>query len=53
MSEEFSTFSEDAARSFNAMPDKYYLNDWENLGDPAEIAIKKFENHWSVVQAIK
>ena len=35
------------------MPDKYYLNDWENLGDPAETAIKKYENHWSVVQAIK
>ena len=53
MSEEFSTFFEDAVRSLNAMPDKYYLNDWENLGDPAEIAIKKFGNHWSVVQAIK
>ena len=52
MSEEFSTFFEDAIRLLNVKPDEYYLSDTENVSDPAEIAIRKFENHPSV-QAIK
>ena len=51
-SEEFSTFFEDAVRSLNVKPDEYYLSDTENLSDPVEIAIRKFENHLSV-QAIE
>ena len=51
MSEEFSTFFEDAVRSLNVKPDEYYLSDTENLSDPGEIAIRKFENHPNV-QAI-
>ena len=50
--EEFSTFFEDAVRSLNVEPDEYYLSDTENLSNPVEIAIRKFENHPSV-QAIK
>ena len=52
MSEEFSTFFEDAVRSLIVKSDEYYLNDSENLSDLAEIAVRKFENH-SSVQAIK
>ena len=52
MSEEFSTFFEDAVRSPNVEPDEYFLSDTENLSNPADIAIRKFENHPSV-QAIK
>ena len=52
MSEEFSTFFEDAVRSLNVEPNEYYLSDTENLSNPVEIAIRKFENHPSV-QAIK
>ena len=52
MSEEFSTFFEDAVRSLNVKPDEFYLSDTENLSDPVEIAIRKFENHPSV-QAIE
>ena len=52
MSEEFSTFFEDAVRSLNVEPDEYYLSDTENLSNPVEIAIRKFENHPNV-QAIK
>ena len=52
MSEEFSTFFEDAVRLLNVKPDEYYLSDTENVSDPAEIAIRKFENHPSV-QGIK
>ena len=52
LSEEFSTFFEDAVRSLNVKPDEYYLNDTENLSDPVEIAIRAIENHPSV-QAIK
>ena len=48
----FRTFSEDTVRSLIVKPDKYYLSDTENLSDPSEIAIRKFENHPSV-QAIK
>ena len=48
MSEEFSTFFEDPVRSLNVKPDEYYLSDTENLSDPVEIAIRKFENHPSV-----
>ena len=50
--EEFSTFFEDAVRSLNVEPDEYYLSDTENLSNPVDIAIRKFENHPSV-QAIK
>ena len=52
LSEEFSTFFEDAVRSLNVEPDEYYLSDTWNLNNPVEIAIRKFENHPSV-QAIK
>ena len=52
LSEEFSTFFGDAVRSLNVEPDEYYLSDMENLSNPVEIAITKFENHPSV-QAIK
>ena len=52
MSEEFSAFCEDAVRSLSVKPDEFYLSDTETLGDPVEIAIRKFENHPSV-QAIK
>ena len=44
-SEEFSTFFEDAVRSLNLNPDEFYLSDTENLRDPLEIAIRKFENY--------
>ena len=52
MSAGFSTFFEDAVRSLTVEPDKYYLSDIENLSNPVEIAIRKFENH-PMVQAIK
>ena len=52
MSEEFSTFFEDGVRSLSVKLDEYYLSGIENLGEPIEIAIRKFENHPSV-QAIK
>ena len=52
MSEEFSTFFEDAVRSLNVEPNEYFLCDMENLNNPVDIAIRKFENHPSV-QAIK
>ena len=51
LTEEFRTFFEDAARSFNIKPDEFYLSDMEILSDPVEIVIRKFENHPSV-QAI-
>ena len=40
LSEEFSTFFEDAVRSLDAKPDGYYLSDTENLSDSVEIAIR-------------
>ena len=52
LSEEFSTFFEDAVRSLNVEPDKHLLSDTENLSNPVDIAIRKFENYPSV-QAIK
>ena len=52
MFEEFSTFFEDAVRSLNVEPDEYFLSGTENLSNPADIAIRKFENHPSV-QAIE
>ena len=52
LSEEFSTFFEDAVRLLNVKPDEYYLSDTDNLSDPVEIAFRKFENNPSV-QAIK
>ena len=48
LSEEFSTFFEDTVMSLNVKQDEYYLCDTENLSDPVEIAIWKFENHPSV-----
>ena len=47
LSEEFSTFFEHAARSYNVKSDEYYLS--EALSDPVKIAIKKFENQPSVL----
>ena len=44
LSEEFSTFFEDAVRSLNVEPDKYYPIDRENLSNPVEIAIRKSGN---------
>ena len=52
LSEEFSTFFEDAVRSLNLKPDEYYLCDMGNLSNSVEITIRKFKNHPSV-QAIK
>ena len=52
MSEEFSTFFEDAVRLLNVELDEYFLSDTKNLSNPVDIAIRKFENHASV-QAIK
>ena len=52
LSEEFSTFFEDAVRLLNVKPDEYYLSDTDNLSDPVEIAFRKLENNPSV-QAIK
>ena len=52
LSEEFSTFFEDAVRWLSVKPDEYYLTDTENLSDPVEIASRKFVKHPSV-QAIK
>ena len=52
MSEEFSTFFEDAVRLLSVEPDEYFLSDTKNLSNPVDIAIRKFENHPSV-QAIK
>ena len=52
LSEEFSTFFEDAVRSLNVEPDEYFLSDTENLSNPIDIAIRKFEKHQNV-QAIK
>ena len=46
------SFFEDTVRSLNVKPDEYYLSDTDNLSNPVEIAIRKFENHPSV-QAIK
>ena len=51
MSEKFCTFFGDAVRSLIVNQDEYYLSDTENLSDPVEIAIRKFENHPNV-QAI-
>ena len=34
LSEEFSTFFEDAVRSLNVEPDEYYLSDTGNLSSP-------------------
>ena len=45
LSEEFSTFFEDAVRSLSVEPDEYFLSDTENLSSPVEIAIRKSENH--------
>ena len=52
LSEESSTFFKDAVRLLNVKPDEYYLSDTENLRDPAEIDIEKFENH-PLDQAVK
>ena len=44
LSEEFSTYFEDAVRSLIVKSDEYYRNDMENLSDPVETAIRKCEN---------
>ena len=48
LSEKSGIFFEDAVRLLNVKPGKCYLNNTENLSDPVEIAIRKFENHQSV-----
>ena len=45
LSKEFSIFFENAVKSLYVKPDEYYLSDKENLSDPAETAVRKFENH--------
>ena len=45
LSKEFSIFFENAVRSLYVKPDEYYLSDKENLSDPGETAVRKFENH--------
>ena len=52
MSEKFSTFFEDDVGSLNVELYEYFLSDTENLTNPVDIPISKFENHPSV-QAIK
>ena len=52
LSQEFSTYFEDAVRSLNVKSDEYYRSDMENLSHPVETAIRKFEKHPSV-QTIK
>ena len=46
LSEGFNNFFENAVRSLNIKPDKYFLSDKENLSDPVDI-----ENHPSVQAA--
>ena len=48
VAEEFSTFFENAVKSLNIKPRNLSLEDATNLGNPVEIAIKKFQNHPSV-----
>ena len=45
LSNEVSTFFEDAVRLLHVKPDDYYQSYTENLSDPVEISIKMFENH--------
>ena len=52
LSEDFSTFFEDAVRSLNIKSDEYYLRHTEIISDTAEIVSKKFEKHPKVL-AIK
>ena len=40
LSEEFSTFFEDAVRLLNVAPDEYYLRDTECLSNPEEMGIR-------------
>ena len=49
---EFITFFEDVVRSFSVKPNEFYISGMENLSEPVEIAVRKFENHPSV-SAIK
>ena len=44
LSQEFSTLFEAAVGLFSVKPDEYYLSGKENLSDPTETAIRKFEN---------
>ena len=53
LSEEFSTFFNYAVRSLNVNPDEYYLSDTGNLSGPVEIAIKRFEDHSSVLAIMR
>ena len=52
LSEELSTFFEDAVRSLNVKPDEYYLSDTENLSDLVEIAIRKYPSVQAIMQNI-
>ena len=52
LSQEFSTFFEDAVRWVSVEPDEYFLSDTENLSNPVDIATRRFESH-SSVSAIK
>ena len=49
VAEEFSTFFENVVKSLNIKPRNLSLGNTTNLSDPVEIAIKKFENHPSVM----
>ena len=44
----FNQFFVDSVKSLNIAGNKFLLNDTENISDPVEIALKKYENHPSV-----
>ena len=48
VAEEFSSFFENAVKFLNIYPRNLTLGDAINLSNPAETAIKKFENHPNV-----
>ena len=52
LSKEFRAFFKNAVKPLNFNPDRYYLNDTENMSETVDIAKQKFENHPSVL-AIK
>ena len=49
IAETFSSFFKDAVKSLNISDNSQYLTSTEGLLDPVEIAIKKFENHPSII----
>ena len=45
----FNEFFKNSVESLNISENRYLINDTGNLDDPVEIAIKKFENHPSII----